>query len=70
MKPSGPGLLFVGRFLITPSSQSLSLVCLSVASFCFQDGGSSFGFPGGSEGKASDYNARDLGLIFEWGRVP
>ena len=41
MKPSGPGLLFVGRFLIIPLFQSLSLVCLSVASFCFQDFGSS-----------------------------
>ena len=28
------------------------------------------GFPGGSDGKESACNARDLGLIPEWGRTP
>ena len=28
------------------------------------------GFPGGSNGKQSAYNAGDSGLIPEWGRTP
>ena len=28
------------------------------------------GFPGGSDGKESSYNAGDLGLIPGWGRFP
>ena len=28
------------------------------------------GFPGGSDGKASAYNAGDLGSFLKWGRSP
>ena len=31
---------------------------------------STWGFPGGSDGKESACNARDLGLIPGWGRSP
>ena len=91
MKPSGPGLLFYGRFLITASISMLviGLFIISISSW-FSLGRLNFSknlsissrlfhchivvhnslFPGGSDGKASVYNAGDPGLIPGSGRSP
>ena len=62
VKPSGPGLLFVGRLLITVSV-SVPVTGLFIFSIFM-------GFPGGSDGQASACNVGDLGSIPRLGRSP
>ena len=64
--------------LTRSACQWVSAVCFALCSQCYQlvwennnfSSSAYWGFPGGSEGKASAYNAGDPGSIPGWGRSP
>ena len=63
MWPTVKGLICLSTFLHKPSKDFYLTLSLYKKEFCW-------GFPGGSEGKASACNAGDLGSIPGSGRSP